>query len=123
MRRLFCIILFSLFLSFELGAQFQEEIKILTFQHKFEAKRVQRRFNRAVIYKEIVVSKWSDGEKVIYIEIEDDDYDEYYKRFGLKRMCVPKRHFWEYYEYTLYLMKASDGSVTIDSGLRMDLIL
>ena len=50
-----------------------------------EMKRLQKRFDKAFIYKEFF---YYDG---WYMVLEESDREEYYKRFGIKFRCIPKR--------------------------------
>lgn len=54
---------------------------------KHEAKRIIKRFDKAVIGRDYV----KDGDGKYYIELEEDDINEYYERFGIKFHCIPKR--------------------------------
>lgn len=63
-----------------------ENVDILYCKRKTEIKRIQKRFDKAVIWKDYY------GERNnYYMELEEDDIYEYNKRLGIKFYCIPKR--------------------------------
>ena len=85
MKRLLIILgLFITTLCFSQGSVFQIE-EIYHGKNYREMKKLRKRFDKAAIYKEFF---YYDG---WYMELEEDDKEEYYKRFGIKFYCIPRQ--------------------------------
>ena len=80
------LILLGLFLTMSLQAQVFEITDVYICEKEREIKRIQRRFDRAVIARDY----FGEPEN-FYMALDDDDTLEYYKRLGIKFYCIPKR--------------------------------
>ena len=73
-------------MAISLNSQVFEITEIYTCKTEREIKRIEKRFDRAVIGKDYYGERGN-----YYMALEEGDTDEYYERLGIKFYCIPKR--------------------------------
>ena len=80
------LFILGIFLVINLNSQVFEITDVYFCKKEREIKRIQKRFDRAVIGKDYFGEPGN-----YYMELEEDDIYEYYKLFKFKIYCIPKK--------------------------------
>jgi hypothetical protein len=62
-----------------------DPIEFYICENRTEAKRIIKRFDKAIIGKDLIITN-----DFYYIELEENDINEYFIFLGIKFYCIPK---------------------------------